>query len=160
MTEIPTPNSFKLGPDDDGRFGLFGGRFVAETLMPIILDLEAAYKAAKTDESFLSQLADLQTHYTGRPSPLYFAERLTEHFGGARVYFKREELNHTGSHKINNCLGQICSRAAWARRVSSPKPARGSMALPPPPSARASACRASSSWARRMSSARSPMSFA
>ncbi|KTQ88151.1 tryptophan synthase subunit beta [Aureimonas ureilytica] len=107
MTEIPTPNSFKLGPDDDGRFGLFGGRFVAETLMPIILDLEAAYKAAKTDESFLSQLADLQTHYTGRPSPLYFAERLTEHFGGARVYFKREELNHTGSHKINNCLGQI-----------------------------------------------------
>ena len=107
MTEIPTPNSFKLGPDDDGRFGLFGGRFVAETLMPIILDLEAAYKAAKTDESFLSELADLQTHYTGRPSPLYFAERLTQHFGGARVYFKREELNHTGSHKINNCLGQI-----------------------------------------------------
>ncbi|WP_427024421.1 tryptophan synthase subunit beta [Aureimonas ureilytica] len=107
MTEIPIPNSFKLGPDDDGRFGLFGGRFVAETLMPIILDLEAAYKAAKGDEDFRAELADLQTHYTGRPSPLYFAERLTREFGGARVYFKREELNHTGSHKINNCLGQI-----------------------------------------------------
>ncbi|WP_019995990.1 tryptophan synthase subunit beta [Aureimonas ureilytica] len=107
MTEIPIPNSFKLGPDDDGRFGLFGGRFVAETLMPIILDLEAAYKAAKGDEDFRAELADLQTHYTGRPSPLYFAERLTQEFGGARVYFKREELNHTGSHKINNCLGQI-----------------------------------------------------
>jgi len=107
MTEIPTPNSFRMGPDEDGRFGLFGGRFVAETLMPIILDLEAAYKAAKEDEAFKAELGDLQTHYTGRPSPLYFAERLTEHFGGARVYFKREELNHTGSHKINNCLGQI-----------------------------------------------------
>ena len=107
MTEIPTPNSFKLGPDDDGRFGLFGGRFVAETLMPIILDLEAAYKAAKDDADFQAELQSLQTHYTGRPSPLYFAERLTTHFGGARVYFKREELNHTGSHKINNCLGQI-----------------------------------------------------
>ncbi len=107
MTEIPIPNSFKLGPDDDGRFGLFGGRFVAETLMPIILDLEEAYKAAKSDEAFKAELADLQTHYTGRPSPLYFAERLTREFGGARVYFKREELNHTGSHKINNCLGQI-----------------------------------------------------
>ncbi|ALN71098.1 MULTISPECIES: tryptophan synthase subunit beta [unclassified Aureimonas] len=107
MTEIPIPNSFKLGPNEEGLFGLFGGRFVAETLMPIILDLEAAYKAAKTDEGFLAELADLQTHYTGRPSPLYFAERLTREFGGARVYFKREELNHTGSHKINNCLGQI-----------------------------------------------------
>ncbi|WP_062208762.1 tryptophan synthase subunit beta [Aureimonas sp. AU12] len=107
MNEIPTPNSFRMGPDDDGRFGQFGGRFVAETLMPIILDLEAAYKAAKTDEAFQAELADLQVHYTGRPSPLYFAERLTEHFGGAKVWFKREELNHTGSHKINNCLGQI-----------------------------------------------------
>ncbi|WP_061935253.1 tryptophan synthase subunit beta [Aureimonas sp. AU22] len=107
MTEIPTPNSFRLGPDEDGLFGQFGGRFVAETLMPIILDLEEAYRTAKDDPAFRAQLGDLQTHYTGRPSPLYFAERLTEHFGGARVYLKREELNHTGSHKINNCLGQI-----------------------------------------------------
>jgi tryptophan synthase beta chain len=107
MTEIPTPNSFRMGPDEDGLFGQFGGRFVAETLMPIILDLEDAYRTAKTDPAFRAELDDLQTHYTGRPSPLYFAERLTEHFGGARVYFKREELNHTGSHKINNCLGQI-----------------------------------------------------
>ncbi|WP_279482770.1 tryptophan synthase subunit beta [Aureimonas sp. SK2] len=107
MTEIPTPNSFRLGPDEDGLFGQFGGRFVAETLMPIILDLEEAYRTAKDDPEFRRQLDDLQTHYTGRPSPLYFAERLTEHFGGARVYLKREELNHTGSHKINNCLGQI-----------------------------------------------------
>jgi len=107
MTEIPTPNSFRMGPDDEGRFGLFGGRFVAETLMPIILDLEAAYKATKTDEGFQAELADLQTHYTGRPSPIYHATRLSEHFGGAQIWFKREELNHTGSHKINNCLGQI-----------------------------------------------------
>ncbi|WP_182086649.1 tryptophan synthase subunit beta [Aureimonas sp. ME7] len=107
MTEIPTPNSFRLGPDESGLFGQFGGRFVAETLMPIILDLEEAYTTAKGDPAFRAELDGLQTHYTGRPSPLYFAERLTEHFGGARVYLKREELNHTGSHKINNCLGQI-----------------------------------------------------
>ncbi|WP_062014729.1 tryptophan synthase subunit beta [Aureimonas sp. AU4] len=118
MNSIATPNSFKLGPDDDGRFGLFGGRFVAETLMPLILDLEAAYKAAKTDEAFKAELGSLQTHYTGRPSPLYHAERLTEHFGGAEVWFKREELNHTGSHKINNCLGQILlARRMGKRRI-------------------------------------------
>ena len=100
-------NSYREGPDDKGRFGLYGGRFVAETLMPLILDLEAAYEAAKQDDGFAAQLQDLQTHYVGRPSPLYFAERLTEHYGGAKIYLKRDELNHTGSHKINNCLGQI-----------------------------------------------------
>ena len=100
-------NSYRAGPDDKGRFGHYGGRFVAETLMPLILDLEAAYKAAQTDPAFEAELVDLQTHYVGRPSPLYFAERLTEHFGGAKIYLKRDELNHTGSHKINNCLGQI-----------------------------------------------------
>ena len=100
-------NSYREGPDDKGRFGLYGGRFVAETLMPLILDLEAAYEAAKQDDGFVAQLQDLQTHYVGRPSPLYFAERLTEHYGGAQIYLKRDELNHTGSHKINNCLGQI-----------------------------------------------------
>ena len=100
-------NSLRNGPDEHGRFGMYGGRFVAETLMPLILELEAAYRAADADPEFQAQLKDLGTHYTGRPSPLYFAERLTEHLGGAKVYFKREELNHTGSHKLNNCIGQI-----------------------------------------------------
>ena len=100
-------NSFRAGPDEKGRFGLYGGRFVAETLMPLILDLEAHYEAAQKDPAFAAQLEDLQIHYVGRPSPLYYAERLTEHFGGAKIYLKRDELNHTGSHKINNCLGQI-----------------------------------------------------
>jgi tryptophan synthase beta chain len=101
------PNTYRAGPDERGFFGLFGGRFVAETLMPLILELEKAYRAAKDDPEFRAELTALNTHYAGRPSPLYFAERLTEHLGGARIYLKREELNHTGSHKINNCLGQI-----------------------------------------------------
>jgi tryptophan synthase beta chain len=100
-------NSFRTGPDERGHFGLYGGRFVAETLMPLILDLEQAYMQAKADPSFQAELDALLQHYAGRPSPLYFAERLTEQLGGAKVYFKRDELNHTGSHKINNCLGQI-----------------------------------------------------
>jgi tryptophan synthase beta chain len=101
------PNSFRSGPDEDGRFGIFGGRFVAETLMPLILDLQDQWTRAKTDPEFKAELDWLNTHYTGRPSPLYFAERLTRELGGAKIYFKRDELNHTGSHKINNCLGQI-----------------------------------------------------
>ncbi|MGY6410055.1 MAG: tryptophan synthase subunit beta [Alkalilacustris sp.] len=101
------PNSFRSGPDDQGRFGIFGGRFVSETLMPLILQLEAEYERAKTDDGFWAEMDDLWTHYVGRPSPLYSAERLTEHLGGARVYMKRDELNHTGAHKINNVLGQI-----------------------------------------------------
>lgn len=101
------PNTFRGGPDDRGHFGIFGGRFVAETLMPLILDLERAYNEAKNDPAFHAELADLNANYAGRPSALYFAERLTEQFGGAKIYFKRDELNHTGSHKINNCLGQI-----------------------------------------------------
>ena len=103
----PQPNSLRTGPDERGFFGLFGGRFVAETLMPLILDLEQAYETAKKDPKFHAELGDLMAHYGGRPSPLYYAERLTEHLGGAKIYFKRDELNHTGSHKINNCLGQI-----------------------------------------------------
>ena len=101
------PNSYRTGPDERGHFGTFGGRFVAETLMPLILDLEAAYKAARLDPSFKAELDGLLTHYVGRPSPLYLAERMTEHCGGAKIYFKRDELNHTGAHKINNVLGQI-----------------------------------------------------
>ena len=101
------PNSFSNQPDERGHFGQFGGRYVAETLMPLILDLEREYRAAKVDPAFRAQFDDLLEHYVGRPSPLYFAERLTEHFGGAEIWFKREELNHTGAHKINNCIGQI-----------------------------------------------------
>ena len=100
-------NSFMNGPDEHGRFGEFGGRFVSETLMPLILDLEREYETAKTDPAFAAEMEDLWTHYVGRPSPLYFAPRLTEHLGGAKILLKREELNHTGSHKINNVLGQI-----------------------------------------------------
>jgi tryptophan synthase beta chain len=107
VNELTQPNSFRAGPDEDGRFGIFGGRFVAETLMPLILELEAEWEKAKTDPTFKAELDHLNTHYTGRPSPLYFAERLTQELGGAKIYFKRDELNHTGSHKINNCLGQI-----------------------------------------------------
>ena len=100
-------NSFMMGPDEQGRFGNFGGRFVSETLMPLILDLEAQYKYAKTDDSFWDEMKDLWENYVGRPSPLYYADRLTKHLGGAKVYLKRDELNHTGAHKINNVLGQI-----------------------------------------------------
>ena len=101
------PNSFRTGPDERGHFGIFGGRYVAETLMPLILELEKAYNAAKADPSFQNELDYLLEHYAGRPSPLYYAKRLTEKLGGAKIYFKRDELNHTGSHKINNVLGQV-----------------------------------------------------
>src|SRR2546425_8078375 len=104
---VQQPNSFRTGPDERGHFGLYGGRFVAETLMPLILELEQAYAAAKVDPEFKKQMDGYLTHYIGRPSPLYFAERMTEHCGGAKIYFKRDELNHTGAHKVNNVLGQI-----------------------------------------------------
>ncbi len=107
MNAPSTPNSYRNGPDENGRFGLFGGRFVAETLMPLILELEEAYNAAKADPAYHAEMTSGLKHYVGRPSPLYLAERLTDHFGGAKVYLKREELNHTGSHKVNNVLGQI-----------------------------------------------------
>ncbi|MFN4222085.1 MULTISPECIES: tryptophan synthase subunit beta [Novosphingobium] len=102
-----TPNSFRNQPDERGHFGQFGGRYVAETLMPLILDLETEYRKAKADPAFQAEFDDLLEHYVGRPSPLYFAPRLTEELGGAQVWFKRDELNHTGAHKINNCIGQI-----------------------------------------------------
>jgi tryptophan synthase beta chain len=100
-------NSLRSGPTDRGRFGDYGGRFVAETLMPLILEVERAYDQAKSDPAFRADLQKHMTHYVGRPSPLWLAQRLTDHFGGAKVYFKRDELNHTGSHKANNCMGQI-----------------------------------------------------
>ena len=104
MTQL---NTYRAGPDETGHFGLFGGQFVAETLMPLILELDKAYESSKKDPEFAAQLKSLLKHYVGRESPLYFAERLTEHFGGAKIYLKREDLNHTGAHKINNCMGQI-----------------------------------------------------
>ena len=114
MTANPTPNSYRAMPDERGHFGGFGGRFVAETLMPLVLDLEREYRAAQADPAFTAEFDDLLEHYVGRPSPLYFAERLTDALResaptgkGAEVWFKRDELNHTGAHKINNCIGQI-----------------------------------------------------
>ncbi|UYY78156.1 tryptophan synthase subunit beta [Sphingomonas sp. R1] len=111
---MTAPNSFRAQPDDRGHFGQFGGRFVAETLMPLVLDLEREYIAAKADPAFQAEFDDLLEHYVGRPSPLYYAERLTEALRenapegmGAEIWFKRDELNHTGAHKINNCIGQI-----------------------------------------------------
>src|SRR5262245_64288840 len=119
-------NSFRTGPDDQGHFGLYGGRFVAETLMPIILELETAYAAAKNDPGFRREMHGHLKDYVGRPTPLYFAERMTEHLrgvsasggsGGAKIYLKREDLNHTGAHKVNNVLGQIL----LARRMGKPR---------------------------------------
>ncbi len=100
-------NTYQSGPDERGRFGIHGGRFVSETLMPLILEVERAYGEARRDPSFGAEMDGYLKHYVGRPSPLYFAERLTPHFGGAKIYFKRDELNHTGAHKINNTIGQI-----------------------------------------------------
>ena len=114
---VQQPNSFRTGPDERGHFGIYGGRFVAETLMPLILDLDRAYADAKADPAFRREMEFHLTHYVGRPSPLYFAERMTAHCGGAKIYFKREDLNHTGAHKVNNVLGQIM----LARRMGKPR---------------------------------------
>ena len=107
MSAVQQSNTYRNGPDDEGHFGIFGGRYVAETLMPLILEVEKAYEAAQADPSYQDEMDRYLKHYVGRPSPLYLAERLTSHFGGAKVYFKRDELNHTGAHKINNTIGQI-----------------------------------------------------
>ena len=112
------PNTFRGGPDDRGLFGIHGGRFVAETLMPLVLEVERAYEAAKRDPGFAAELRYYLEHYVGRPSPLYFAERLTRHCKGAKIYLKREDLNHTGAHKVNNTLGQILlARRMGKRRI-------------------------------------------
>ena len=113
-----TLNSYRSGPDEAGRFGAYGGRFVAETLMPLVLELETAYATARQDPAFAAEMADFLEHYVGRPSPLYHAEALSQRLGGARIYFKRDELNHTGAHKINNCLGQVLlARRMQKKRV-------------------------------------------
>src|ERR1044072_3317439 len=115
---IQQPNSYRTGPDEHGHFGMYGGRFVAETLMPLVLQLEQAYAEAKEDPPLPAALDSFLEHYVGRPSPLYFAERLTDELGGAKIYFKRDELNHTGAHKINNVMGQILlARRMEKRRI-------------------------------------------
>src|SRR5947207_4348948 len=117
MTVVQQPNSFRTGPDERGHFGIYGGRFVAETLMPLILELEKAYVAAKADPAFKREMDGHLKNYVGRPSPLYLGERLTAQLGGAKIYFKREDLNHTGAHKVNNVLGQIM----LAKRMGKPR---------------------------------------
>src|SRR5207342_807369 len=117
MSAPQQPNSFRTGPDERGHFGIYGGRFVAETLMPLILELEKAYAAAKADPAFKREMDGHLKNYVGRPSALYFAERLTQHIGGAKIYFKREDCNHTGAHKVNNVLGQIM----LAKRMGKPR---------------------------------------
>src|SRR5262249_44960807 len=132
---LQQPNSFRTGPDERGHFGIYGGRFVAETLMPLIINLEKVYAEAKNDPAFKEEMDHYLAHYVGRPSPLYFAERITEHCRaasggkmGAKIYFKRDELNHTGAHKVNNVLGQILGAPhgqAAGDRGNRRRPARG-----------------------------------
>ncbi len=115
---MSSPNSYRVGPDERGLFGPYGGRYVAETLMPLVLELERAYAVAREDRSFAAELSYYLEHYVGRPSPLFFAERMTRAWGGAKIYLKREDLNHTGAHKINNTLGQILlARRMGKRRI-------------------------------------------
>jgi tryptophan synthase beta chain len=113
---MASPNTFRAGPDERGLFGMFGGRYVAETLMPLVLEVERAYDAARRDPEFGRAIAYYFEHYVGRPSPLYLAQRLTDHCGGAKIYLKREDLNHTGAHKINNTIGQILLAQRMGKR--------------------------------------------
>ncbi|MBI1776043.1 MAG: tryptophan synthase subunit beta [Proteobacteria bacterium] len=117
MTARAAANTYRAGPDERGHFGIYGGRFVAETLMPLVLEVEKAYLGSRADAGFQSEFEYYLKHYVGRPSPLFFAQNLTRHFGGAKLYFKRDELNHTGAHKVNNCLGQ----ALLAKRMGKTK---------------------------------------
>ncbi len=118
MDSMDKPNTYRGGPNEHGHFGIYGGRYVAETLMPLILEVERAYEAAKADPTFAAEMDGYFKTYVGRPSPLYFAERMTAEFGGARIYLKREDLNHTGAHKINNCVGQaLLARRMGKRRI-------------------------------------------
>jgi tryptophan synthase beta chain len=149
--DTPLPNSFRQGPDASGRFGSFGGRYVAETLMPLILEVERAYADARRDPAFDAEWRRLLTHYVGRPSPLWSAERLTAHLGGAKVYFKRDELNHTGAHKINAVLGQILLAKRMGKKRIIAETGAGQHGV-----ATATACPAPCSWAPPTSSASSP----
>ncbi len=154
MTATESTPQTTAFPDATGHYGRFGGRFVPEALIVALDQLDAAFRAAKDDPEFQAELASLQTHYTGRPNPVTECARFGAHAGGARVLLKREDLNHTGSHKINNVLGQALLTRRWARRASSPRPAPASTASPPPRPRRCSASSAWSTWARRTPAAR------
>ena len=140
-------------PDKKGHFGEFGGRYVPETLMPALLELEQAYSHFRNDREFKQEFDYYLRQYVGRPNPLYFAEKLTRRLGGAKIYLKREDLNHTGAHKVNNTIGQGLWRNGWEKSGSSPRPAPGSMAWPPPPSPHSWGWSARYSWGRRISTA-------
>ena len=160
-TSETTPSTYRHGvyPDARGRYGDFGGRFVPESLMAALAELELAYDAARADADFAATLADFERTYTGRPTPLYLARRLSERVG-ACVYLKREDLAHTGAHKINNALGQGLLAERMGKRRIIPRPARASMASPRPLSAPGRDSNASSIWARRISAASRSTSFA
>ena len=147
-------------PDANGHFGRFGGRFVPETLMSPLIELERAFRAAWRDARFRRRLAELLSSYAGRPTPLYFAERLTRHAGGARIYLKREDLCHTGAHKINNVLGQALLAVRMGKKRVIAETGRASTASPPPPPPRCSASTARCTWVRSTSSARRSTSSA
>src|SRR5580693_6882458 len=153
---MPTPNTYRGGPDEHGNFGLYGGRYVAETLMPLVLELERAYAAAKIDPAFAKELGYYLQNYVGRPSPLYFAERLTRRFGGAKLYLKRDELNHTGAHKINNCLGQVLLARRMEKGRIIAETGAGQHGVATATACALFDCLVSSIWARPTSSGKSP----
>ena len=155
-----SPNTYRAGPDEDGHFGIFGGRYVAETLMPLLLEVEKAYEDANADPAFQAEFDNLLEHYVGRPSPLYFASRITEHCGGAKIYFKRDELNHTGAHKINNTLGQLLLARRMGKTRVIAETGAGQHGVRRRRSARYLASPASSIWARSISNARRLTCFA
>jgi tryptophan synthase beta chain len=152
--------TLRAGPDERGHFGTFGGRFVPETLMPLILELEFAYAEARKDPAFQQEMESYLTNYVGRPSPLYFAERMTEHLKGAKIYLKRDELNHTGAHKVNNVLGQIMIARRMGKKRIIAETAPACTALLPPHSAPVFDSNVSSTWARSMWSGRRLTFFA
>ena len=154
---IEQRNSYRNGPDEHGHFGIYGGRFVAETLMPLILELETAYAQARKDARFKAEFDHHLEHYVGRPSPLYLAERMSAHLGGAKIYFKREDLNHTGAHKVNNVLGQILLARRMGKGRIIAETGAGMHGVADRHLVREIRhCNASSIWAWSMSSGRSP----
>jgi len=159
VNQLSGLNTLRDGPDGRGRFGEFGGRFVAETLMPLILEVEQAYLTARTDPGFRQELEAYLKHYVGRPSALWFAERLTRRLDGAKIYFKRDELNHTGSHKANNCMGQILLAKRMGKTRIIAETGAASTASPPPRCARFSACHALFTWVPPTLSGRSRTCF-
>jgi tryptophan synthase beta chain len=153
MTIESSPLRYASQPDAEGRFGKYGGKFVSETLMSALADLEQMYRRLSEDADFQREFDEDLAHYVGRPSPLYEARRWSDEIGGARIFLKREDLNHTGAHKVNNTVGQALLAKHMGKPGSSPRPAPDSTAWPARPSPRASAWSATCSWGRRTCSA-------